>query len=121
MNRKEDFRQSRNLLGMFDELVAHAAAPKPEKHLTEDEEKMNAAVRAFLVAEQHFQRMDAHPLKVSKKEVNFRWWTALEDMSAADKALWHLFCGPDKSPRSNAEYAKFRLRLVTGVPNRSDA
>ncbi len=108
-------------MGMFDELVAYAAAPKPEKHLTEDEEKMNAAVRAFLLAEQHFKRIDAHPLKVSKKEVNYQWWCALEAMYDADKALWHLFCGPDKSPRSNAEYAKFRLRLVTGMPNRSDA
>jgi hypothetical protein len=106
---------------MFDEIIRYNAAPKPEKHLTEDEEKMNAAVRAFLVAEQHFQRMDAHPLKVSKKEVNFRWWTALEDMYAADKALWHLFCGPDKSLRSNMQYAQFRLRLVTGVPFRADA
>jgi hypothetical protein len=108
-------------MGMFDELVAYAAAPKPEKHLTEEEQKMEAAVKAFVLAEQHFQRMDAHPLKVSKKEVNLRWWEALESMYTADKALWHLFCGPDKSPRSNAEYAKFRLRLVTGVPNRSDA
>ena len=106
---------------MFDELIQYNAAPKPEKHLTEEEQKMEAAVKAFVLAEQHFKRMDAHPLKGSKKEVNYRWWVALEDLYAADKALWHLFCGPDKSPRSNAEYAKFRLRLVTGVPNRSDA
>jgi hypothetical protein len=108
-------------MGMFEELVQYNASPKPEKHLTEEEEKMNLAVRAFLVAEKHFKRMDAHPLKVSKKEVNFRWWTALEDLYAADKALWHLFCGPDKSPPSNAQYAQFRLRLVTGVPVRADA
>ncbi len=106
---------------MFEELIQYNASPKAEKHLTEEEEKMNAAVRAFVLAEQHFKRMDEHPLKVSKKEVNLRWWLSLEDLYTADKALWHLFCGPDKSPRSNAEYAKFRLRLVTGVPNRSDA
>ena len=106
---------------MFEELIEYNARPKPEKQMSEDEEKISAAVRAFCIAEQHFKRMDAHPLKVSKKEVNLRWWEALESMYTADKALWHLFCGPDKSPRSNAEYAKFRLRLVTGVPNRSDA
>jgi hypothetical protein len=106
---------------MFDEIIRYNAAPKPEKHQTEDEEKMSAAVRAFLLAEKHFNQMNEHPLKVSKKEVNLRWWIALEDMYNADKTLWHLFCGPDKSPRSNAEYAKFRLRLLTGVPNRSDA
>jgi hypothetical protein len=95
--------------------------PKAERHLTREEEKMNLAVRAFLVAAQHFKTLDAHPLKVSKKEVNLRWWTALEDMYSADRALWGLFCGPDKSSRSNAQYAQFRLRLVTGVPVRADA
>jgi hypothetical protein len=104
---------------MFEELIEYNARPKPQR--TGEEEQMNLAVRAFLVAEQHFKRLDAHPLKVSKKEVNYQWWCALEVMYEADKVLWHLFCGPDKSPRSNAEYAKFRLRLVTGVPNRSDA
>src|SRR5271154_5525963 len=104
---------------MFEELIEYNARPKPQR--TGEEEQMNLAVRAFLVAEQHFKRLDAHPLKVSKKEVNYQWWCALEDMYAADKALWHLFCGPDKSPRSNMEYAKFRQRLITGVPNRSDA
>lgn len=108
-------------MGMFDELVEAAKVPKVERLLTGEEEKMNVAVRAFLIAEQHFKRMDAHPLKVSKKEVNLRWWIALEDLYVRDKALWELFCGPDKSPRSNAQYAQFRLRLVTGVPVRADA
>lgn len=80
---------------MFDELVQYKAAPKAERHPTGEEEKMNIAVRAFLVAEQHFKTLDAHPLKVRKKEVNLRWWTALEDMYCADRALWELFCGPD--------------------------
>ena len=106
---------------MFEELIEYNTRPKPEKHMSEDEEKMNLAVREFLVAEQHFKRMDAHPLKVSKKEVNYNWWCALERMYEADKALWHLFCGPDKSLRSNMEYAKFRQRLITGVPVRADA
>jgi hypothetical protein len=104
---------------MFEELVAASKAPKPER--TGEEEKLNLAVKAFLIAQQHFDRMNDHPLKVSKKEVNLRWWIALEDMYNADKALWHLFCGPDKSMKSNMEYAKFRQRLITGVPNRSDA
>jgi len=58
---------------MFDEIIQYNAAAKPEKHLTEDEEKMSAAVRAFLLAEQHFKRIDAHPLKISKKEVTRRF------------------------------------------------
>ncbi len=104
---------------MFEELVAASKAPKPER--TGEEEKLNLAVKAFLIAQQHFDRINEHPLKVSKKEVNYRWWCALEAVYEADKALWHLFCGPDKSMASNMEYAKFRNRLVTGVPNRADA
>ncbi len=104
---------------MFEELVVASKAPKPER--TGEEEKMNLAVRTFLVAQQDFNRINEHPLKVSKKEVNYRWWCALEALYDADKALWHPFCGPDKSMKSNMEYAKFRQRLITGVPNRSDA
>jgi hypothetical protein len=104
---------------MFEELIEYNARPKPQR--TGEEEQMNLAVRKFLVTQQDFNRINEHPLKVSKKEVNYRWWCALEAMYEADKALWHLFCGPDKSMRSNMEYAKFRQRLITGVPNRSDA
>ncbi len=72
---------------MFDELIAASKAPKVERHQTEEEEKMNAAVRAFCLAEQHFKRIDAHPLKVSKKEVNYQWWCALEAMYDADLTI----------------------------------
>ena len=104
---------------MFEELVAASKAPKPER--TGEEEKMNLTVRTFLVAQSDFSRINEHPLKVTKKEVNYRWWCALEALYDADKALWHLFCGPDKSMASNMEYAKFRQRLISGVPSRSDA
>jgi len=106
---------------MFDELVQYKAAPKAEKRLTEEEEKMEVAVRAFVIAERRFKKLDEHPRKVSDSKINLAWWNALEDMYCCDKALWELFVGPDRSMRSNMQYAQFRSRLLTGVPVRADA
>ena len=108
-------------MGMFDELVQWKAAPKPEKHLTEEEEKMEVAVRAFVIAERKFKKLDEHPRKVSDPKINLAWWNCLEDMYVCDKALWDMFTGPDKSMQSNKQYAQFRSRLLTGVPVRADA
>ena len=108
-------------MGMFDELVQYNAAPKSEKHRTEEEEKMELAVRDFVHAERKFKKLNDHPLNASNKEINLRWWDAMEHMYQCDRALWELFCGRDKSVQSNMEYAKFRSRLLTGVPVRADA
>jgi len=107
---------------MFEELLAYNAAPKPEKTgQTLEEKRLELAVRDFCDAERKFKRLNDHPLNASNKEINLRWWDAMEHMYQCDRALWELFCGPDKSPRSNAEYAKFRAKLLTGVPQRADA
>jgi hypothetical protein len=55
--------QRGGLMGMFDELVQFNAAPKTEKHLTEEEEKMEVVVRAFVIAERRFKKLDEHPRK----------------------------------------------------------
>ena len=106
---------------MFDELVQAKASKVTEKRLTEEEEKMQIAVRALVIAERRFKKMDADPRKVSERDTNVRWWDALEDLYCCDKALWELFVGPDRSMSSNMQYAQFRSRLVTGVPVRADA
>jgi hypothetical protein len=108
-------------MGMFDELAQWKAAPKAEKRLTEEEEKMEVAVRAFVIAERRFKKLDEHPRKVSDSKINLAWWNALEDMYCCDRALWDMFTGPDKSMQSNKQYAQFRSRLLTGVPVRADA
>ena len=109
-------------MGMFDELVQAKASPKiAEKCLTEEEGKMQIAIRDFVIAERRFKKVDADPRKVSDRDTNVRWWDALEDLYVCDKALWELFVGPDRSPRSNMQYAQFRSRLLTGVPVRADA
>src|SRR5271156_2834609 len=106
---------------MFDELLQYSVAPKPEKHQTLEEKRLELAVRDFVHAERKFKKLNDHPLNASNKEINLRWWDSMEAMYVADRALWELFCGPDKSLQSNMEYAKFRTRLLTGVPVRADA
>jgi len=106
---------------MFDELVQYNAAPKSEKHRTVEEETMELAVREFVRAERKFKKLNDHPMNASNKEINLRWWDSMEAMYVADRALWELFCGPDKSLQSNMEYAKFRSRLLTAVPVQVDA
>jgi hypothetical protein len=56
--------------------------------LTEEEEKMEIAVRAFVTAERKFRKLDEHPWKVSDPKINLAWWNCLEDMYVCDKALW---------------------------------
>ena len=106
---------------MFDELVQAKAAPKAERHLTEEEEKMQVAVRAFLICQHRFKKLDAHPLNASDSKINLQWWTALEDLYVCDKALWELFVGADRN-RNWAYCMLLRIvRLVTGIPIRADA
>jgi len=107
---------------MFDEIIRYNAAPKPEKTgQTLEEKRLENAVRDFVEAERKFKKLNDHPLNASNSAINLRWWNSMEHLYECDIALWELFCGPDKSPRSNAEYAKFRLKLLNGVPQRADA
>ena len=107
---------------MFDELIRYNAAPKPEKTgQTVEEKNLEIAVRNFVDAERQFKKLNDHPLNASNSTVNYKWWCAMEYLYECDIALWELFCGPDKSPSSNAAFAKFRLKLLNCVPQRADA
>src|SRR5271168_3602913 len=109
-------------MGMFDELIQYNAAPKPEKTgQTVEEKNLEIAVRNFVDAERQFKKLNDHPLNASNSAVNLRWWNAMQHVYECDIALWELFCGPDKSLQRNMEYAKFRAKLITGVPVRADA
>jgi hypothetical protein len=108
---------------MFDELVETKMSDDGKaavKHLVADEQ-MHIACRALIFAERQFKKLDADPACVYNHEKNLRWWDALETMYCADKALWELFVGPDRSLRSNMQYAQFRSRILAGRPIRADA
>lgn len=46
---------------------------------------------------------------------------ALEEQYQADKRLWLLFVGKDRSPKSNKMYCKYREMLLSGRKLRADA
>jgi len=102
---------------MFDEEVETRIAPdgKVEVMLVSPSaEEMEEAQAAFLVAQRKFRALEGDPEAVTDKLKNLRWWNALEVLYECDHRLWELFCGPDRSPRSNAQYSAYRERLVGG-------
>lgn len=109
---------------MFDRFVETKIAldGKVEVNLVSPSaEEMEDACAAFVKAERRFRKLDADPACVTDRDLNVRWWNALEALYQCDIALWKLFCGPDRSPRSNRHYAEFRARLVAGKRLRADA
>ena len=49
------------------------------------------------------------------------WFDALEEQYQADKRLWLLFVGADRSRRSNLMYCEYRKMLLSGEKLRADA
>ncbi|HXY52192.1 MAG TPA: hypothetical protein VEI01_22280 [Terriglobales bacterium] len=49
------------------------------------------------------------------------WFDALEEQYQADKKLWLLFVGADRSQRSNLMYCEYRKMLLSGGKLRADA
>jgi hypothetical protein len=49
------------------------------------------------------------------------WFDALEEQYKADKRLWLLFVGADRSRRSNLMYCEYRKMLLSGEKLRADA
>jgi hypothetical protein len=48
------------------------------------------------------------------------WFDALEHQYQADKRLWLLFVGKDRSERSNKMYVEYRGALLSGKSLRTD-
>ena len=44
----------------------------------------------------------------------------MEEQYQADKRLWLLFVGKDRSERSNMMYVEYRRALVSGISLRAD-
>lgn len=79
------------------------------------------ACDVFLAAEHWFQRINAHPGKVSDPHVNLRWWVALEEVFEKEKVVQRLFVGPHPTLEQNKLYAKFREVLVQGNKSKMKA
>lgn len=108
-------------MNMFDEEIATTiredGTAEQKRWLTEDvlqSEEMAEVQAAFLVAEKKFRTLDSDPEVVTDKLKNLQWWNALEALYVADRRLWQLFTGEDRSVKSNQMYNAYRERLIWG-------
>jgi hypothetical protein len=68
----------------------------------EEARRMEEACGMFLSAERRFQKIDAHPDKVSDVTVNLAWWESLEQVYERDRVVWRLFVGSQPTLEANA-------------------
>jgi hypothetical protein len=80
----------------------------------EQARRLEEACGMFLSAERRFQKLSAHPDKVTDPKVNLAWWEALESVYEREKVVQRLFVGSQPTLEQNNLYAKFREMLVQG-------
>jgi acyl transferase domain-containing protein len=90
-----------------------------EMQFAEACEELVAAEREFAEwdakATQKWAHPDADPANLCQ------WFDALERRYRADKRLWELFTGGDRSVRSNCLYNSFRRLLLSNGKTRANA
>ena len=118
---------------LFDLDTENAPDAKVKKRLISDEEtiaqmereeearKMEEACGMFLSAERRFQKLDAHPDKVTDPRVNLAWWDALDSVYEREKVVQRLFVGPQPTLEQNKLYARFRALLLKGKSLKANA
>jgi hypothetical protein len=118
---------------LFNEVTENAPDGKVKKRLITDEEtiaqmereeaarRMEEACGMFLTAERRFQKLCAHPDKVTDPKVNLAWWESLELVYERERVVWRLFVGPQPTMADNKLYAKFRELLLKGSNLKANA
>jgi hypothetical protein len=107
---------------MFDEIVRTEIKPDGtvEASLAEDAaQEMEASVAAMVKAWKDFKDAngDQYPIAVW----TYNWWKALVYLALAEDHLKEQFLGSDRSPKSVAQYHRWRLSLCDGRPFRANA
>ena len=118
---------------MFDEQIETKIASDGTVtvKLVSDEEtiremELQEACEELVEAEREFAEWDA---KAGKRWAHpdsdpaslCQWFDSLERRHRADKRLWELFVGADRSVRSNCLYNSFRRMLLSGGKLRANA
>ncbi len=110
---------------MFDELIRTTVMPdgKVDAELVQpDPKEVENAVADFVKSAREFRILHSCPDGATDPERRgILWWRALEWLACTDSRLKDIFCGPDRSPRSIAQYHKYRLKLIDGKRYRTDA
>ena len=112
---------------VFDEIKTVSVRTVNGKRFVADEETIREmefaeACHALVAAERKWEKID----RIAKAQVGVpdnlcEWFDALEARYQADKRLWLLFVGNDRSPKSNKMYCKYRKMLLSGGKLRADA
>jgi hypothetical protein len=119
---------------MFDETVETTIQPdgkaETKRYISDAETlremEFQEACEEFVTAEREWAKIDAkadrrwaHPASDPRDLCD--WFDALERRYKAEKKLWLLFVGKDRSVRSNRMYLDFRRALLTEGRTRADA
>src|ERR1700752_4975873 len=110
---------------MFDEIVQteiKADGTVEVNPVSDSAEEMKAAVTDFVQSARKFRELNSHAATHAPyASIGIPWWKALEYLALADSRLKEAFCGRDRSPDSIRLYHEYRVRLLVGVPYRTDA
>jgi len=109
---------------LFDEIITTRLAPdgKLEASLKSDfaaAQEMEASVADMVKAWKDFK--DANGDQYPKAVWGYNWWKALVYLALAEDHLKEQFLGRDRSPKSIAQYHRWRLSLCDGRPFRPNA
>jgi hypothetical protein len=106
---------------LFDEIVRTEVKPDGtvEASLVEDAaQEMEASVADMVKAWKDFKDASAD---YPKGAWSYGWWKALVCLALAEDHLKEAFLGRDRSPKSVAQYHRWRLSLCDGRPFRANA
>ena len=114
----------------FDELVetriSGSGKVTVNRRITDEETlaemEFGEACDEYVRAASKFEKLD----RIAKAQKGIpdnlcAWFDALEEQYQADKRLWLLFVGADRSRRSNLMYCEYRKMLLSGEKLRADA
>lgn len=110
---------------MFDELVStkieDGKVTVETEVLSPDPKEVENAVADLVRSWRRFKEMDASVAATSGAQLGIEWWRAVEYLALADSRLKDVFCGRDRSPRSIAQFHRYKLKLIDRKRYRTDA
>ena len=105
---------------LFDEIVRTEVKPDGtvEASLVEDPaQEMEASVAEM----QHSWKAFCDVNKGTIAEYGYQWWKCLSYLSLAEDRLKEAFLGRDRSPKSIAQYHRWRMSIIYNRPYRTNA
>lgn len=112
---------------VFDEVKTIPVERVNGKPFVSDEQTLaemdfSEACDKYVQAAEKFERLN----RIAKAQKGIpdnlcEWFDALEEQYQADKRLWLLFVGKDRSRRSNLMYCEYRDALLSGRKLRANA